>query len=179
MIEERIKEINKWIDSNPQVTEPNFYEIIDCTIGVGVERRGQEELAKMYRKRKIFTEECSFIEENEQHKAFLQRLFDDCVTGRYVPYQDEQAERKRRELICKVFSVPFWLYGMAKENPSYRYDNVSEYSDMLYMYSKIKPDDEYKDFLSSVLRSLKPVGLQNSQEVDEMLDQKASEPFVR
>ena len=70
---------------------------------------------------------------NEEANTFYSYLFKDCVTGDYIVDHDPIMRRIKKELICKSFSVPFYIWQEKRENPNYQYDNEEEYETLQAM----------------------------------------------
>lgn len=68
----RMKGINWWISKNPNVTEPNMYEMLDCVTKLGVHAR-REEIAQSPNKFPDAESELSkvYVEWNKMHRARL------------------------------------------------------------------------------------------------------------
>jgi hypothetical protein len=91
-------------------------------------------LNHMYKLRKN-----SFAFKNEIISNFCDYLRDESVLGHYDISSDNNINNIKRDLLCKIMSVTFYIAQVQhNENENYKYDNVNEFNQMLDWYSKYK-----------------------------------------
>ena len=146
----RMKNINKWIEENPEVTEPNMYEMIDCVTQLGIIARTEgvadmpnkfpeqgSELAelysewnKMYKARvswdKVQDENFS-VNKNTKLYAYFTDLNMRCCTGEFRYPEDEIERAKFLECTRKIGSVSLYINQQKLQDPNFEYDNEAEY----------------------------------------------------
>ena len=148
-LKDRIQGINKWISENPDVTDPNMYEMIDCMTSVGVVAR-EENIANKPGK---FPEQGSELYEiykewYKMHKSRMSKeLVNDpkypanvntdlykyyselnmiCCTGE-LPLPEEESKREEYlECLKKIGSVSLYINQQERDNSNYTYDNYNE-----------------------------------------------------
>lgn len=149
----RMRGINAWISENPDVTEPNMYEMIDCVTQLGVIAREQgvgdmpgkfpaagselaelyDEWNKMYRARlswdKVQSPDFS-VNKNTALYSYFTELNMRCCTGEFR-YPEGVAERKEFLECCKkIGSVSLYINQQRLANPNFVYDNQTEFRDL-------------------------------------------------
>lgn len=157
---QRVTGINDWIKSNPQVTDPNAYEIMDCNVSLA---EVFSEYAKIDTSRilqKVASnhpeiEPCYFgvvemdsLRDTAHHPFFQSKEANDlyCAVKRsqlsmdYEIPEDMETRRIKKELLCKSMSVPFYIWQVQRENPDYKYDNAAEFSGMKAMLDIYKSE---------------------------------------
>lgn len=159
----RVKGINTWIKENPQITDPNVYEIMDCNIQFAEytsklnqccnQATDKDQVAKTLESARLIVEYCNNqlgemeqLRNVENHPFFqspaANHLYTSLINvqaiGNYeVPEELEDVQLKR-ELLCKSMSVPFYIWQVQRNEPDYQYDNVGEYQQMKDMLSLYK-----------------------------------------
>ena len=170
-LKRRIEGVNSWIESNPQVTDPNMYEYMDLFVSLAeIVRQAREyfdnsgypkinqtesathydiisivpeisaardELSKLEKLRNIKTNQISFFKENAV-SSMLTELGYRCFAGEYIIPANPDIARIKKEAICKSISVPFYIWQVHRENPNYKYDNITEFNSMKDMYELVK-----------------------------------------
>lgn len=157
---QRVTGINDWIKSNPQVTDPNAYEIMDCNVSLA---EVFSEYAKIDTSRILQNaaakhpeiEPCYFgvvemdsLRDTAHHPFFQSKEANDlyCAVKRsqlsmdYEIPEDMETRRIKKELLCKSMSVPFYIWQVQRENPDYKYDNAAEFSGMKAMLDIYKSE---------------------------------------
>lgn len=159
----RVQGINTWIKENPQITDPNVYEIMDCNIQFAEytsklnqyynQATDKDQVTKTLESARPIVEYCNnqlgemeLLRNVENHPFFQSQaanhlytsLIKAQATGNYeVPEKSEDVQLKR-ELLCKSMSVPFYIWQVQRNEPDYQYDNVGEYQQMKDMLSLYK-----------------------------------------
>lgn len=157
---ERVTGINNWIKSNPQVTDPNVYEIMDCNVSLA---EVFSEYAKIDNSRVLSNvagnhpeiESC-YLEVVEMdslrdtmHQPFFQSkeandLY--CAIKRsqlsmdYDIPTNPETRRIKKELLCKSMSVPFYIWQVQRTEPEYQYDDVTAVNGMMAMLDIYKSE---------------------------------------
>ena len=165
---ERVTGINKWIKSNPQITDPNAYEIMDCNVSlaeyIAEYRNHLNELEvietvqnETYPVIENIPELVSSIKElNEMdqlrdtaHHPFFQSeeanslynaVKQSQISMNYDIPEDIETRRIKKELLCKSMSVPFYIWQTQRKDPEYQYDNATEFSGMKAMLDIYKSE---------------------------------------
>ncbi len=152
---EKLVGINTWIVNNPEVKEPNYYEIMDCALMVGdifsrlknYESRSIDEelflvvsshklkleLSKMIELRDLTNH--SFMQENEEVSGLLFHTISDCLSGNLTHFEDSDVNEARNHVLRKCVSVPFYIWQVRQREHEYMYDNVSEFDQIVENYS--------------------------------------------
>lgn len=165
---QRVKGINNWIESNPQVTDPNAYEIMDCNVTLAeyiaeyrthmnelqlletIEGRAYpvleniEELApaiKSIRKMDELRDTANhpFFQSKEAHDLYSAVKKSQTSMDYDIP-EDIDTRRLKKELLCKSMSVPFYIWQVHRNEPDYQYDNVTEFNGMKAMLDIYKQE---------------------------------------
>ena len=155
----RMRGINNWIAENPDVTEPNMYEMIDCVTTLGVIAREEgiaerpnkfpepgsdlaelyAEWNKMYRARlswdKVQSPDFS-VNKNTNLYAYFTDLNMRCCTGEFRCPDDISQRKEFLECVKKLGSVSLYINQQRSQNPNFIYDNQSEYSDLTDMVER-------------------------------------------
>lgn len=157
---ERVTGINNWIKSNPQVTDPNAYEIMDCNVSLA---EIFSEYAKVDNLRVLENvsgkhpeiEPCYFgvvemdsLRDTMHHPFFQSKEVNDlyCAVKRsqlsmdYDIPTNPETRRIKKELLCKSMSVPFYIWQVQRTETEYQYDNVNEFSGMKAMLDIYKSE---------------------------------------
>lgn len=157
---QRVTGINDWIKSNPQVTDPNAYEIMDCNVSLA---EVFSEYAKIDTSRilqKVASnhpeiEPCYFgviemdkLRDTANHPFFQSPEANDlyCAVKRsqlsmgYDVPTNPETRRIKKELLCKSMSVPFSIWQVQSEKPDYEYDNAAEFRGMKAMLDIYKSE---------------------------------------
>lgn len=92
-----------------------------------------KELQKLSQVRKINQEGFSNPNTNPDVYNFLSDLRARCAIGEYFAGDSMEYRRLKKELICKSFSVPFYIWQVKQKDPSYQYDNITEF-EMMQQY---------------------------------------------
>lgn len=149
--------INNWIKENPQVTDPNAYEIVTCNVELAEvlsEYASKENSRDIQQVSLLHPEiedcyigvvEMDTLRDTATHPFFRSKEASDlyCAIKRsqlamnYEIPKDEETRRIKKELLCKSMSVPFYIWQVHRAEPDYQYDNIAEFSgmkDMLELY---------------------------------------------
>lgn len=157
---ERVTGINNWIKSNPQVTDPNAYEIMDCNVSLAevfseyAEADNSRELQNAAIKHPELEPcyfgiiEMDFLRDTAHHPFFLSKEANDLycavkmsqLSMDYVIPTNSETRRIKKELLCKAMSVPFYIWQVHRTEPEYKYDNVNEFNGMKEMLSIYKSE---------------------------------------
>ena len=157
----RMRGINGWIAENPNVTEPNMYEMIDCVTQLGIIAREQgvgdmpgkfpaagsdlatlyAEWNKMYRARmswdKVQAQEFS-VNKTTALYAYFTDLNMRCCTGEFRYPEDIAGRKEFLECCKKIGSISLYINQQRLENPNFVYDNQAEYRDLMDMAERYK-----------------------------------------
>ena len=152
----RMKGINDWIAENPNVTEPNMYEMIDCVTALGVIARDEgvaekpnkfpepgsplaelySEWNKMYRARmswdKVQSPDFSANKDTNLY-AYFTDLNMRCCTGEFRFPEDIAQRNEFLECVRKIGSVSLYINQQRLQNPNFVYDNQWEYASLANM----------------------------------------------
>lgn len=155
---QKMKGINNWIEENPDVKDPNMYEMIDCVTGLGVLAREQgigerpdkfpdaqqdPELLTAYKEwHRMFKNRFGDVRDERRKNPnfpvnsetalynYFMELNMDCCTGELVYPEDETDRAEYMETLKKLGSVSLYINQQARDNKSYVYDNEREYSEL-------------------------------------------------
>ena len=156
----KIVGINNWIKNNPQVTDPNAYEIVTCNVEFA---EVLSEYAKKYDSKDLEyiqhqnpeiydcysgIEEMDGLRDTKNHPFFQSKEANDLYTAikrsqqdmTYDVPEDEQTKELKKELLCKSMSVPFYIWQVHRTEPEYEYDNDSEFNSMKAMLDIYKSE---------------------------------------
>lgn len=155
---ERLVGINTWIVNNPEVREPNYYEIMDCALMVGdifarvkdyesrtideelflvvSSHKLKQELTKMIDLRDLTNH--PFMQENEEVSRLFFHSVNDCLSGNLTHFTDQDVNEARNHVLRKCVSVPFYIWQVRQKDNSYMYDNETEFDEMLESYAIFK-----------------------------------------
>jgi len=164
-LEERYKGINAWIKSNPN-TNPNFCEMMDCVVEYGkltdayigyFEENGypENDLGKdvSWNLHTIIPELASCKEalgeminlrsgseffKDELGKEFFERVSYYAAFGEYDDPKDESVSNMKKDVLCKLASVYFYIWETTQREPWYLYDNVNEWNEINDKYEMYK-----------------------------------------
>lgn len=166
----KMKGINDWIEQNPDVTEPNMYEMIDCMTNLGILAK-EDDVANMPGK---FPAPDSKLAEvykqwNKMHKArmgldkvndpnfsvnkntalysYYMSLNMDCCTGEFVYPENEEERLEFLECLKKIGGVSLYINQEKLKNKDFQYDNKTEHDWTVQMsekYSKYLPKETTK-----------------------------------
>lgn len=167
-LSQRIIGINTWIEENPQVTDPNAYEIMSCNIELAECIAEYKNYTNQLPITKIEQNETSQVVENipelissikeikkmEQlrdttHHPFFQSeeanslykgIKQSQLSMDYDIPEDVETRKIKKELLCKSMSVPFYIWQVKRLEPGYQYDNIKEFSDMKAMLEVYKQE---------------------------------------
>ena len=163
--------INKWIGENPEVTDPNMYQMIDCmtSIGViasyeGIKDKPKQlpdegtELFEIYReyykmhKSRMSREKVEDLNHpanvNSDLYKYYYELFDKCFSGNLDLPKDKSKIEEYLECLKKIGSVSLFINQQERDNPSYTYDN---YNEAKWINEK---SEEFKEFLPGSSRAV-------------------------
>lgn len=160
---DRVTGINRWIKQNPQITDPNAYEIMDCNVQFAecISELGQcynqsndkDQLAQELELTRPSMEACynqlgemDMLRDIEHHPFFQSpeakdlygSLLETQASGSYELPQTAEDRQLKRELLCKSMSVPFYIWQVRRNEPDYQYDNAGEYQQMQEMLTIYK-----------------------------------------
>lgn len=88
------------------------------------------ELLKLAQTRKIGEEGFTDPKTNPEAVEFLRELRTRCSIGEYFTGDGPEYRNMKRELICRSFSVPFYIWQKQRKEPGYQYDNRVEFEQM-------------------------------------------------
>lgn len=152
----KMRGINGWIEQNPQITEPNMYEMIDCVTALGIIAREENvsqrpnkfpepgsdlselyvEWNKMYKARlgnEVVNDPKFSVNRSTNLYSYFMNLNMSCCTGEFE-YPENQAERREfLECVRKVGSVSLYINQQRLQNPNFIYDNKEEYETLMSM----------------------------------------------
>ncbi len=157
-LKNRMVGINNWIESNPEVKDPNMYEMIDCVTNLGVLARENKigsrpnkfpdpeqdpELCEVYREwhrmlknrfgdpKDERRKDTDFpVNANTELYSYFMELNMDCCTGEFVYPEDEAERAEYMETLKKLGSVSLFINQQARDNKGYVYDNENEYGEL-------------------------------------------------
>lgn len=181
----RLTNINNWIKDNPQVKEPNMYEIVNCWCEYGeclyslrkyydengypiiVDREGNSKEETHYNVWRLDEEakKCGdslkemgilrnldnhdFVKNEIVHK-FLTDLQYHVVIGEYDVPKNPVIGRIKKELLCKIMSVPLYIWQTKRSEPDYQYDNASEWMMLQDHYQHYQDEMGVQTVLSEI-----------------------------
>lgn len=157
---QRVIGINNWIKSNPQVTDPNAYEIMDCNVSLAeiFSEYSSFDNSKVLQNIAIKhpeIESCYFgvVEmdelrdtahhpffQSQEAKALYAAVKKSQISMDYDIPEDMETRRIKKELLCKSMSVPFYIWQVQRTEPEYEYDNVTEFNSMKAMLDIYKQE---------------------------------------
>lgn len=157
---QRVIGINNWIKSNPQVTDPNAYEIMDCNVSLAeiFSEYSSFDNSKVLQNIAIKhpeIESCYFgvVEMDElrdtahhpffqgqEAKALYAAVKKSQISMDYDIPEDIETRRIKKELLCKSMSVPFYIWQVQRTEPEYEYDNITEFNSMKAMLDIYKQE---------------------------------------
>ena len=154
----KIGRINEWIKDNPNVIDPNVYEIMDCNVSLAemlseyAKVDGAQDLQSTSAKHKEI-EPCYFelveidtLRDTENHPFFqipeVNALYCEVkkslIFMSYDVPKDIAMKKIKKELLCKSMSVPFYIWQVHRNEPDYQYDNATEFDAMKDMLATYK-----------------------------------------
>jgi hypothetical protein len=163
---ERFKKINEWIESNPQVTDPNMYEIMDCAVELGKEfikyktpnnSKEYKELLECYKefeKMVSYSLPITVLEDKDSLVRFGTPLYElykvvseSCTSSEYISPYGSKGDMKK-DLLCNLVGVGMFiekqLRDLRKGNLiSKIYDDEGEFEKIKKMYIKYMLDIDY------------------------------------
>lgn len=145
----RMKGINSWISENPDITDPNMYEMIDCMTSIGVAAREEDiahkptkfpeegtELFEIYKEwykmhksrmsRDKVEQENHPVNVNTDLYKYYSELNMICCMGDLPLPEDEAKREDYLECLKKIGSVSLFINQQERDNPKYIYDNYDE-----------------------------------------------------
>lgn len=156
----RVNGINKWIEENPNVTDPNMYEIMDCTIELG-KLSAEAKVGDMPNKyppegelRDTRVAVSKMVNSRLSHETLkdnnslvhygspLYDLFSEvnmrCLLGEYNNPQGIAGENKK-ELLCKLSGIGLFIEQQKRsiskgEDIDKIYNNEDEFSRLKSLY---------------------------------------------
>lgn len=152
----RLRGINKWISENPEITDPNMYEITDMTLKLGkiaakekvgdmdgkYPKEGTElyDLYKEYQKMIYSRFDLNkgkqinplFDRDSEVYKMFLE-LNMRAQLGEQPDYSEEE-----QEMFRKIAAVGNFIEQQKRDKAERIYDNSFEYDQIQSMYEKFR-----------------------------------------
>lgn len=157
---QRVTEINKWIKSNPQVTDPNAYEIMDCNVSLAevFSEYASSDNSSVLQNAAIKhpeIEPCYFgvVEmdglrdtahhpffQSEEAKSLYAAVKKSQIFMNYQIPKDVETRKIKKELLCKSMSVPFYIWQVQRTEPEYQYDNTTEFNGMKEMLDVYKQE---------------------------------------
>lgn len=152
---DRLFDINTWIDNNPDIKEPNYYEIMDSALMVGdifsrlknhEARTIDEDISLVISSHKLRVElshmiasrdltNHPFVQENEEVSRLMFHTINDCLSGDITHFDDVDIEKARNHVLRKCVSVPFYIWQVRQNNSEYMYDNIMEFNEILESYA--------------------------------------------
>ncbi len=146
-----LKRINNWIEQNPNVTEPNMYEIMNATIELGKIARQEsvakmdgkypsegtdlyalyQEYEKMVEKRiphEVLSDENSTVRYGTELGELYLQTAQICKTGDY--YEDAEIGGAKQQLMCRLAGVGLFIEQQKKAKAEIVYDNEREMQEL-------------------------------------------------
>lgn len=156
----RIKGINKWIVETPEITDPNMFEIMECTVELGKIARAagvgdlpgkypqEGELLELYKVHsdmvnyRISFEEVSNPNSLVYYKKPLYELFSEILMRSKIgEYHDLEgiAGQNKKELLCRLAGVGLYIEQQKRavkngEIIGKIYDNKDEFERIKALY---------------------------------------------
>lgn len=168
----RIKGINKWIVENPDVKDPNMFEIMDCTVELGKLARSagvgdlpgkypqEGELLELYKAHsEMVNHRLSFEEVGNPNSLVyyekpLYELFSEILMRSKIgEYHDLEglAGQNKKELLCRLAGVGLYIEQQKRavkngEHIEKIYDNEAEFQRIKALYEDymLKPQQAYE-----------------------------------
>lgn len=157
---ERIVGINNWIKANPQVADPNAYEILDCNVSLAetlaeyAKVENSQVLQEVSSKHSeiepcyLSVVEMDVLRDTTHHPFFQNKEVNDLycevkksqIFMNYDIPENMETKRIKKELLCKSMSVPFYIWQVHRTEPKYEYDNASEFNSMKAMLDIYKQE---------------------------------------
>ena len=161
------KNINNYIQDNMN-TVPNFREMVDSVIEYGklisqfasyynrngypiIEDEGREasnyEIAVVNQDVRDVQEgiyQMMQLRGNHQFfsdptaRAFMNELANASAVGGYYISEDSQVDNLKKEILCQVAAIYFYIWDTKQREPNYVYDNVSEWDALNEKYALYK-----------------------------------------
>ena len=145
----RMRGINGWISENPNVTDPNMYEMLDCVTSIGVAAREEDianspgkfpqkgsELYEIYKewykmyKARMSSEKVIDKKHPANINTNLYKYFSElnmiCCTGDLPLPEDKSRLEEYLECLKKIGSINLYINQQERDNPQEVYD-ISEY----------------------------------------------------
>ncbi len=157
---ENVERINQWIKNNPQVTDPNAYEIMDCNVSLAelLSEYAQIDNSRVLQNAAMKhpeIESCYFgvvemdeLRDTAHHPFFQSKEANDLycaikqsqLSMNYDIPEDLETRKIKKELLCKSMSVPFYIWQVHRNEPDYQYDNATEFNGMKAMLDIYKQE---------------------------------------
>lgn len=139
---------NGWPKQEKSDEEFTRYEVWKCDpelTACFLELKGLKEM------RKIGQEGFGTLSSDLMIHDYLATLEYRCVTGEYMIPEQSNMVALKRELLCKSFSIPFYIWQVKRMEPVYQYDNMAEWNNVLAMYNQYDTNspvhDLYDDYV--------------------------------
>lgn len=158
-LKDRIKNVNKWIVENPNVIDPNMYEITELCIELGKEAALQKvadtdnkyptdpDLMEAYQgmTEMIHLRKLDFLSlRDSKNELFsiddpmiklLNELIYKTQIGEYFSLDEmPMAKELKEKLLKKLMGVGLYIKQQERDNPNYSYDNEAEMNELEEMY---------------------------------------------
>jgi len=196
MLKDKIKGINKWIEENPNISDPNLYEMAELYIEIGKEAYAQnvadtenkypidedlqtayEGMSQMSALRKL---DFLSLRDNQNELvtiddpiiSLLDELSMRAQIGEYQPLNDQpKAQFLKENLLKKLLSVGLHIRQLERDNSDAFYDNVEEMAELETMYRIYMEEFEKMNYRSGDLEGKPQFGYE-MEPVMEMIRQK-------
>ncbi len=163
----RFSGINNWIQNNLN-TDPNFSEIVDCTVEYGklvrkyadyfeengypvIQNKGRNatkfEIAEVSQRVRVAQEELrrmlslrgnSPFFKDKIVNDFMEDLCYRTATAEYENVNDEQISNMKKDILCQLAAIYFYIWQTKQKEPEYLYDNISEWNAFKEKYEAYK-----------------------------------------
>ncbi len=196
MLKDKIKGINKWIEENPNISDPNLYEMTELYIEIGKEAYAQnvadtenkypidedlqtayEGMSQMSALRKL---DFLSLRDNQNELvtiddpiiSLLDELSMRAQIGEYQPLNDQpKAQFLKENLLKKLLSVGLHIRQLERDNSDAFYDNVEEMAELETIYRIYMEKFEKMNYRSGDLEGKPQFGYE-MEPVMEMIRQK-------
>ena len=157
---ESVKKINNWIKQQPEVTDPNAYEIMDCNVSLAelLSEYAQIDNSRVLQNAAMKhpeIEPCYFgvvemdeLRDTAHHSFFQSQEANDLycaikqsqLSMNYDIPEELETRKIKKELLCKSMSVAFYIWQVHRNEPDYQYDNTTEFNEMKLMLDIYKQE---------------------------------------
>ncbi len=109
------------------------------------------ELKELKEMRKIGQEGFGAMTIDPMIHDYLATLEYRCVAGEYKISNQPNMVALKRELLCKSFSIPFYIWQVKRMEPDYQYDNMTEWNGVLAMYDQYNVNSPIEDLVDDYM----------------------------